>query len=243
MENVIYVDGSSEWSHETDTSSTENLSEESDHESNSVIRHVSPEAGQHIREAQYLVANANRMSENATMNVSSEEKCLLRSDTMRSEDDSTADGICIICFEPWSNTGAHRLCSLRCGHLFGKVCIETWLKSKNTQSRCPQCNEKARKSDVRIIYAKKLVALDSSERDAALKEVELERCKRKHVEQKVCELALKYEAIKGENESLRRKLSYLEDEVMKVNHTEGRYVLQKSITVCQEVSKFIVRSS
>ncbi|XP_064114020.1 E3 ubiquitin-protein ligase RFWD3-like isoform X2 [Macrobrachium nipponense] len=27
--------------------------------------------------------------------------------------------ICSICFEPWANSGAHRLASLKCGHIFG----------------------------------------------------------------------------------------------------------------------------
>ena len=26
---------------------------------------------------------------------------------------------CSICFEPWSNSGNHRIASLKCGHLFG----------------------------------------------------------------------------------------------------------------------------
>ena len=27
---------------------------------------------------------------------------------------------CPICYEPWTSSGMHRVCSLRCGHLFGK---------------------------------------------------------------------------------------------------------------------------
>lgn len=34
-------------------------------------------------------------------------------------DDNGVDG-CPICFEPWTSGGLHRVCSLRCGHLFGK---------------------------------------------------------------------------------------------------------------------------
>ena len=26
---------------------------------------------------------------------------------------------CSICFEPWTNSGSHRIASLKCGHLFG----------------------------------------------------------------------------------------------------------------------------
>jgi E3 ubiquitin-protein ligase RFWD3 len=35
-----------------------------------------------------------------------------------SEDDETICQ-CPICFENWSNTGAHRIVSMKCGHLFG----------------------------------------------------------------------------------------------------------------------------
>lgn len=31
----------------------------------------------------------------------------------------TVEG-CPICFEPWTSGGLHRVCSLRCGHLFGR---------------------------------------------------------------------------------------------------------------------------
>ena len=44
---------------------------------------------------------------------------------------STDEGSdCPICFEPWTNVGPHRVSCLACGHLFGKSCIDTWLKSK-----------------------------------------------------------------------------------------------------------------
>ena len=53
----------------------------------------------------------------------------------------------------------------RCGHIFGKKCIEKWLKESQ---KCPQCNSKAKKSDLRLIYAKKLITLDTVELDHAL---------------------------------------------------------------------------
>ena len=112
--------------------------------------------------------------------------------------------MCSICFEPWSNSGGHRLASLKCGHLFGLKylthsasccnfislsllslslslslsllfcsCIEKWLKGQG--ERCPQCNAKARKVDIRVIFAKSLSAVDTTERDRALKVSERER--------------------------------------------------------------------
>ena len=32
--------------------------------------------------------------------------------------------LCSICYSHWTNIGKHRTCSLKCGHLFGRSCIE-----------------------------------------------------------------------------------------------------------------------
>ena len=34
-------------------------------------------------------------------------------------EDSEEGSVCTICFEDWSNTGDHRISSLKCGHFFG----------------------------------------------------------------------------------------------------------------------------
>ena len=46
-------------------------------------------------------------------------------------------------------------------------CIEKWLKGQG--ERCPQCNAKAKKVDIRIIFAKSISVIDTSEKDRALK--------------------------------------------------------------------------
>ncbi len=50
--------------------------------------------------------------------------------------DGDADGndeedgqTCPVCFDAWSNSGSHRVVSLKCGHLFGQSCIERWIHS------------------------------------------------------------------------------------------------------------------
>ena len=45
-----------------------------------------------------------------------------------------------------------------------------WLKSAKS---CPQCNDVARKKDIRVLYTKHLKALDTTERDRALQDLEL----------------------------------------------------------------------
>lgn len=108
--------------------------------------------------------------------------------TPESEDEGQT---CTICFEPWGNSGSHRLASLKCGHLFGRECIEKWLKGP--KGKCPQCNAKASKKDVRVLFAKSLKVLDTSERDRVLQELEKEREAKRRLEVEHAQTKLKYE--------------------------------------------------
>ncbi|XP_042336910.1 E3 ubiquitin-protein ligase RFWD3-like, partial [Plectropomus leopardus] len=76
---------------------------------------------------------------------------------------------CTICFEAWTTAGEHRLSALRCGHLFGFTCIQRWLKAQGPAAKCPQCNKKAKRSDIVLLYAPKLRALDNSEQESLKK--------------------------------------------------------------------------
>lgn len=42
-----------------------------------------------------------------------------KSNEKEDDDDAPDDECCSICLESWTSTGNHRICSLRCGHLFG----------------------------------------------------------------------------------------------------------------------------
>lgn len=83
---------------------------------------------------------------------------------------STSDegSMCTICYNDWTQTGPHRIISLKCGHLFGQSCIEKWFSncSHGQKPRCPQCNAAAKKSDIRHIYAKSIRAIDTSEKES-----------------------------------------------------------------------------
>ncbi|KAK1653982.1 hypothetical protein QYE76_071787 [Lolium multiflorum] len=51
-------------------------------------------------------------------------------------------GTCCICMEPWTPDGAHRICCIPCGHMFGRSCLEEWLGRRgSTTSKCPQCGQ------------------------------------------------------------------------------------------------------
>jgi hypothetical protein len=71
---------------------------------------------------------------------------------------STGTSECTICMEPFSVSGKHRVVALRCGHLFGRGCITSWIDSKSNAG-CPLCKEKVRKRDLRNIYSVTVTAV------------------------------------------------------------------------------------
>lgn len=113
---------------------------------------------------------------------------------------------CSICFEPWTNSGDHRISSLRCGHLFGYNCIHKWLRGAN--GRCPQCNTKSKRSDIRKLYAKSLKAVDTAERDRALADLEKEREARRLLEVEMAQTRLQYQMTQRQVASLEARLKH-----------------------------------
>ncbi|KAI8037893.1 uncharacterized protein LOC128259687 [Drosophila gunungcola] len=63
------------------------------------------------------------------------------------------DITCPICLAPWTSQGRHRVVSLRCGHLFGSICIRTAIRRSH---RCPICRRRARNSDLRRIFSQRV---------------------------------------------------------------------------------------
>lgn len=124
------------------------------------------------------------------------------------DDDSQC---CPICLEPWSNSGSHRLASLSCGHLFGRSCIERWLKSKGVNEKCPQCNAPAKRRDIRNIYTKAIKSIDTTERDRALADLETERDARQRAEEREARALLQYQLTKAECEKLVARLRNQEE--------------------------------
>ncbi|ELU15825.1 hypothetical protein CAPTEDRAFT_228517 [Capitella teleta] len=121
------------------------------------------------------------------------------------EDHSDDAQCCPICFDSWSNAGDHRLASLKCGHLFGLSCIQKWLKGQG--GKCPQCNAAAKSKDIRLIYAKALKVLDTTEREEALLELQKERAARLKAELAAASQKLRLKEALNECERLRSMLS------------------------------------
>ncbi|VDM28770.1 unnamed protein product [Toxocara canis] len=114
-------------------------------------------------------------------------------DTTLVADDDEAN-CCSVCFEEYTNAGAHRLVSLKCGHIFGQCCIERWIRSEKN-AKCPQCKTRARISDMRRIFARTVKMIDTTQLE---------------------ELRESLKAYKAENDSLRLEIVQLKLKLKKV---------------------------
>jgi len=103
---------------------------------------------------------------------------------------------CSICLNAWSSTGIHQICCLSCGHMFGKNCIEKWLK-KN--SNCPKCKKEANRTHIRLLYVDNVQAIDTQQLEDLQMQLENEIKARKELESIKCGLELR---VKMLNEQL-----------------------------------------
>ncbi|KAH8281722.1 hypothetical protein KR054_002459 [Drosophila jambulina] len=61
---------------------------------------------------------------------------------------------CSICLDVWTESGAHRVVSVACGHLFGDSCIRSYLMQN---SMCPICRQVAYVEDLRYIFGRRIL--------------------------------------------------------------------------------------
>ncbi|XP_072290643.1 E3 ubiquitin-protein ligase rfwd3.S [Eucyclogobius newberryi] len=116
---------------------------------------------------------------------------------------------CTICFEPWTTAGEHRPSALRCGHLFGFTCIQRWIKSAGTSAKCPQCNKKAKRSDIVKLYVTKLRALDNSEQETLKRALEHEQSLRRKAELESAQDKLRLQVVTNQFGQIRKELQEL----------------------------------
>ncbi|XP_012586232.1 PREDICTED: E3 ubiquitin-protein ligase RFWD3 [Condylura cristata] len=126
--------------------------------------------------------------------------------TNASVDEEEGD-TCTICLEQWTNAGDHRLSALRCGHLFGYRCISKWLKGQ--ARKCPQCNKKAKHSDIVVLYARTLRALDTSEHERMRSSLLKEQMLRKQAELESAQCRLQLQVLTNECTKLHSRVQDL----------------------------------
>ncbi|XP_060878073.1 E3 ubiquitin-protein ligase RFWD3-like isoform X2 [Metopolophium dirhodum] len=97
----------------------------------------------------------------------------LENDNSKTEDEAFS---CSICLDTLTNTGMHKPACLKCGHIFGESCLQRWIKigCNRDAKRCPTCNRRANVRDIRVLYTKNLVAVDTAEVTALELKVEKE---------------------------------------------------------------------
>lgn len=203
------------------------------------------------QQALQRLANAQRTVEESPDDFQPLKKRRRQEVSQEEEEDEDEGQTCSICFEPWSNSGGHRIASLKCGHLFGHNCIEKWLKGQGA-GKCPQCNAKAKRGDIRVIYSKTVSVVDTTDRDRALKELEAEKALRIGAQKAEAQAILQHQLARAECDRLREEIRQLRgqlefysktpsglstgeqsDAPPLVDQPNQRYVLQREFTVSQ----------
>lgn len=137
-------------------------------------------------------------------------------------------------------------------------CIEKWLKNSTggIGSKCPQCNCSAKRGDVRVIIAKAVSVVDTSDRDRAMKELQDERAELIKQKREAAQALLEINLLRSERDKLVEEMQDLKmklkaastphlpppvakEEVSEASSDEGKgrterkYTLLKNISVSQ----------
>eukprot|EP00899_Mesostigma_viride_P026247 jgi/Mesvir1/6807/Mv09002-RA.5 len=153
-------------------------------------------------------------STNAHASTSERGKALDNNDSSKSlannavDDDEDGEGMpCPICLETMTSSGDHQTCCLKCGHLFGKICILQWLR--RSRAKCPACNAPAKGGDVRVIYAGRAIKVVDASADVAAmqRKLEEERANRARVEAQASLARNKVKAMDDDMKRLKRDLA------------------------------------
>ncbi|KAF9143925.1 RING finger and WD repeat domain-containing protein 3 [Mortierella sp. GBA39] len=126
----------------------------------------------------------------------------------RPQNVETEESTCSICFESWTNSGKHRLVSIKCGHLFGESCITKWINQNaggNGPAKCPECNLATTRRDIRRIWSKSVVVVDTVEKDEANARAREEKEGRLRCEKELANSRLAYEMLSNELKDMRKK--------------------------------------
>ncbi|XP_012214758.1 E3 ubiquitin-protein ligase rfwd3.S-like isoform X2 [Linepithema humile] len=160
--------------------------------------------------------------------------------------DIDSDQTCPICMEQWTNSGEHRLCCLRCGHLFGHSCILRWLQQSCTaiNRRCPQCNKKALVKHIRMLYAKKVATIDTTECDSLKKELINVTAEKKLLQLELSQYNARLKVYQQQVDCMRKHIAELESQQSDINIqmnqiasgsvSTTKFHLERSLEICKD---------
>lgn len=134
-----------------------------------------------------------------------------------------SNSTCMICMEEWTIGSDHRLCCLKCGHMFGRSCIERWIKEKGSSAKCPTCNKATKRPDLRDLWCKTIHATDTSELCHVQQELANERKLRKTDSAVIFHQNLKLEMLHEEVEKLKRNIIERDEKIFRLEALIERY--------------------
>ncbi|KAL6121955.1 hypothetical protein NUSPORA_01064 [Nucleospora cyclopteri] len=102
---------------------------------------------------------------------------------------------CAICFGEYTTVGDHSIISLKCGHIFGKQCIERWLFD-NKNRVCPTCSAPVRKVHLRPLYVEGIKSVDSQQQTDLINKYRNEHELVVKLQKEILELKIEIEVLK-----------------------------------------------
>ncbi|PRP86656.1 e3 ubiquitin-protein ligase RFWD3-like [Planoprotostelium fungivorum] len=139
---------------------------------------------------------------------------------------------CLFCQGSMTEGGLHQISCLKCGHIAGHSCLERWTKK---EKRCPTCNGKASKNDIRKIFGLKtmIVADGSRDYDGAMRQLRAEQQARTVAEISRDQLSKDMQHLKTRGARLSAENTSLREEVAQLK----RALAQKNIEKITEMSE------
>ncbi|TBT98384.1 hypothetical protein CWI37_1775p0010 [Hamiltosporidium tvaerminnensis] len=156
---------------------------------------------------------------------------------------------CPICYSEYTNTGGHRIVVLKCGHLFGLQCIEVMFGRKKT-ILCPLCFKPSRKTDIRSVFASKIVAYDSEKEDSILKDLFEEKKIKAELQEENSRLSSNLYYIQCEMQRLEKEINLLKNSSNENKSEEYRlkrkfkrikinFKTERSILLCDDFNSYL----
>lgn len=103
--------------------------------------------------------------------------------------------VCPICFAEYIIDDKHYPVALKCGHLFGFKCLDKWMR-QSKRNYCPTCSEPCRKTQIRKIYASKIIAYDKTKEHEYMEKYMREVEEKKSLEAKIQNLESQIDIMK-----------------------------------------------
>ncbi len=110
--------------------------------------------------------------------------------------------------------------------MFCRICIDRWLAGGDARSKCPQCNAPAKRADIRLLYCRKLVALDTSEKERFEGALLQERKERARLEEALAGANLQAQLLRAEVDALKSDLQRIKKKRLAAESETGRAPLK-----------------